>query len=489
MRKIFCIIFLLCTVICRYLPGQEVLISQPEKITAGISKVEVLGRNNHGILVRHTVKDQEGIQCFYDNMSLRWKKTIQQRERNSNLEEVIMYPDSLLFFYTVVVKNLTLLKAYKTSDRIESSSRLVVCDTLSKTLLSPTPKTYFSTSPDKRYILFWFTDHNFNDNQLLHVSCINLTLNKLWSTSLRITGLAHPEVLTALPDSMGNACIISGDFKAKNFNNNFPYASLMISSIKEKGLKVHQQNITQQETLYTSCEARPDFKNGNVAIAGLFAHNAGTESEGSYFMLFNMRMDSLLVQRYDGFSTDLLSQLTGNAPPKKNDGFYDFQPKELIVKRDGGAIFIAEAQSITSEAYNTPPFGSFGLSTGFTVNYYHYDDLAVTSFRLDGTVEWKQILHKKQGTEGDGGFYSSIATMIAQAQLFLIYNDAVNGQTSVADYAINADGYQQRNDLFSADRKGVSLALRQAKQISATEIVIPSFKRNYLQFVKINFAP
>ncbi len=306
---------------------------------------------------------------------------------------------------------------------------------------------------------------------------------------MKITGFEHADVITATVDTFANACVISGDLKARNFNNNFPYTALMISSIKQKGTHMHHRMIYQQESFYTECEAKQDVHSGNVIMAGLFAHNAGTESEGEYFFLYNPELDSLMVEHYEGYSTEFISLLSGNSPPKKNDGFYDFQPKEIIVKRDGGAIFISESESITSESYNNAPFGGFGLSTGFTVNYYHYDEAAVVSFKADGSVEWKQILHKKQATEGDGGYYSSIATMIAPAQLYFIYNDVANGQTTVSDFSTDAVGNLQRNELFSADRRGVNVAVRQAKQISANEIVMPSFKRNYLQYVRVSFAP
>ncbi|MBA2407249.1 MAG: hypothetical protein H0V65_04560 [Chitinophagales bacterium] len=157
------------------------------------------------------------------------------------------------------------------------------------------------------------------------------------------------------------------------------------------------------------------------------------------------------------------------------------------MKRDGGAILVAESASVSSESYTSNSYGTFGISSGFTVNYYHYDDIAVFSFQKDGKLEWKQILHKKQATEGDGGYYSSFITMIAPASLYFIYNDMSNAQTNVANYNIDPSGNHQRKELLNADRKGVMLIPQSAKQISPTELLVPSIKRNYLQFVKISF--
>ena len=71
--------------------------------------------------------------------------------------------------------------------------------------------------------------------------------------------------------------------------------------------------------------------------------------------------------------------------------------------------------------------------------------------------------------------------------LQFIYNDVINGQTSVADFMIDATGKQQRSDVFNADRKGVMVIPRSSKQISPNELIMPSLKRNYLQFVKVSF--
>lgn len=469
--------------------AQDIATSPPQKITAGISKVEVLGRNNQGIIIRHIVHDEDEIHCYYDNMSLRWKKKIPHREKNSYLEEIICYPDSMLFFYTVTVKGATVLKAFKTNSRIESPAKVIAMDTLGTNLMNPVPHPQFSLTADKRFILLWYPDHHFDDTKIVHLSCLDFRLRKEWIRSVRLTELERPDPIAATIDTFGNACLVSGEYKARNFSNNFPYTALMISSIRQNGTHTHQSIIREQENFYTECRVKQDARTGNVLLAGLFSHNVGSESEGVYFFVYNTSRDSLVLKHYEAHSTDFLSQLTGNLPPKRNDGFFDFQPIDLIVKRDGGAIFIAESESVTSEAYNNPPFGGFGLSTGFTVNYYHYDDLAVFSFNPNGSVEWKQILHKKQSTEGDGGFYSSIATMIAPTHLYLVYNDVVNGQTTVSNFSIDATGKQARNEIFSADRKGVNVTPRQGKQISANEMILPSFKRNYLEFVKITFEP
>ena len=89
--------------------SQELVFSAPQKVTAGYAKVEVLGRNSQGILVREIGRSDDQIAAYYSNLQQRWKKTTPRKEKNAKLEQIVLYDDSLIFFYSIVVKNLTLL--------------------------------------------------------------------------------------------------------------------------------------------------------------------------------------------------------------------------------------------------------------------------------------------------------------------------------------------------------------------------------------------
>jgi len=467
--------------------AQDVVYSPPQKVNTGISKVEIIGRTDQGILVRHTQRDDDEIVSFYDNMQQHWRKKIPIHDKNAALLQIVPDVDSLTFFYTLTLKGVTTLHGFRTSTRAEPPVKIFTCDTLTRNFLSPAVQPQFTFTADKRYILYWFPDPNFENNHILHVQCLNEKLKGVWTRNMRIEGFDHPEVVAGVIDSAANATIVCGNFKDRSVKNDFPYVALLVASIRDAGTKIHQQVIRNEDVLYSSGLAKGDAFTGDVIVGGLYAHAIGVESSGFYLLKYSAADDSVTTINYQAHTTEFLAQLTGSPTPKKNDGFFDFNVTELIVKRDGGAVLLAESQSVSSEAFTTPGLGGFGFSNGFVVNSYHYDDIAAISFKPDGQTEWKTILHKKQATEGDGGFYSSFATVIARNQAYLLYNDDVNGQSVVAYYSLDASGKQSRSEMFNAERKGVMLAMREAKQISNNEIVIPSLKRNYLQFIKITY--
>lgn len=464
--------------------AQDIAFSAPQKVTTGYAKVEVLGKNREGIMVRTVGRNTDEMIAFYDNLQLRWKKNTPKKEKNGKLEQVVMYNDSVIFLYSIIVKNVTLLKAFRTNSKLESGPLTMIVDTINRSLINASPDLHFVLNANRSDILLYYEDPAFNSNSTVHARCYDFRLHKNWSQSWKIKSVETPELIEAVLDTQGNASLVVGEKYSRNYNNDFIYSSLHAFCISENGQLLRESVMYEKNYLLTACKAQIDLTTGNLLLAGLYATSAGTESEGAYFFVVQA-CDSVQTKRFEPHAVEFITQLTGNNPPRKNDGFYEFYPKELIVTRDGGGILVAESVSVSSESYNNSGYGTFGISSGFTVNYYHYDDIAVFSFKNDGTLNWKQILHKKQATEGDGGYYSSFATVISPAALHFIYNDVQNGQTSVGAYNIDVTGKQQHTEVFNADRKGVMIIPQAAKQVAPNEVVIPSLKRNYLQFIKI----
>jgi hypothetical protein len=109
------------------------------------------------------------------------------------------------------------------------------------------------------------------------------------------------------------------------------------------------------------------------------------------------------------------------------------------------------------------------------------------STRPDGSVDWTNVLRKKQISEDDEGFFSSYSIQTMDGQLRIVYNEEIFYKTNVNEYIVNAEGKANRNFLFNAGTKDLMLAPGIAKQISGRELLIPSFRNRSIKFVKITF--
>lgn len=171
--------------------AQEITYSAPQKVTSGYARVDVLGKNTQGIIVRHIGRSSDEILAYYDNLQLRWKKTTPKKEKNGKLEQVVLYNDSVIFFYSIIVKNITLLKAFKTNARLESSTLPVIVDTINRTLINTSPELRFSFTPDKSKILLYYEDAAFNSTKALFVRCYNNNLKSIWSSTWKAKAWMH----------------------------------------------------------------------------------------------------------------------------------------------------------------------------------------------------------------------------------------------------------------------------------------------------------
>lgn len=485
--KIFFITFFLLAVTGKFLCAQNYEVSLPEKLNYGTNRNDVLGTSTFGIVVLDAGKTTHTISVYSSDMKLKWKKPIALKEFGFvNVNKVYLLEDSLLVFYTIQVRGMTILKAAKVNSQLNLIRPATVVDTLATSTLLAVPSMNYCSSFGKKRFLIYYDDFNNSDKRKLHAYCVDDLSNVKWKNEFRSADFMEPETVTAVIDDSFRCWFLMGENQVKNFHNDFPYNKFMLVSYNDSIKKFSQTISEESGMIFTNALLKLDMKNKQIIAAGLYALSPGAESNGIIFLRFNLNGE-LKNKKLIPYSTDLLSQLTGNNPPKRNDGFFSFQPSDFVVKNDGGIIFLAESYSISTEAFNSPGYGNFGGTTSLTVNYYHFDEVLAFSISDTGGVEWNQVIHKKQQTESDGGIFSSFALVIAPAQLILVFNDFSGGMDVLSTFTLQPDGKVERTEIFNADKKGLLPVVKTGKQISSNEFVMPSLKKGYLQYLKIIF--
>ena len=379
-----------------------------------------------------------------------------------------------------------MLKVAKVNAQLNLIRVATIIDTLATSTLLPVPGMNYTASFNKKRFLIYYDDLNNSDRRKLHSYGVDELLNLKWKNEFRSLDFVEPETVTAVIDDSFKCWFLIGENQVKNFHNDFPYNKFMLLSYNDSTKNFSQTIVEESGLIFTQPLLKLDFKNQQIIVAGLYALAPGTESNGIILLRFQLQGKSI-NKKLIAYSADLLSQLTGNISPKRSDGFFSFQPSDMVVKNDGGIIFLAESYSISTDAFNSSGYGNFGGSTSLTVNYYHFDEVIALSFNDTGGVEWNQVIHKKQQTESDGGIFSSFALLIAPTNLLLIFNDFAAGMDVLSTFTLWPDGKVERNEIFNADKKGLLPLVKEGKQISPNEMVMPSLKKGYLQYLKILF--
>lgn len=469
------------------LSAQTISYSLPTKLQYGVNRFDILGRNTQGIVMQESSRTQTTIEVYTTDMKLKWKKNISLKELGATVHRIFLLGDSSLIFYSYFSKGKSMLKVMKTNDRFELPGRTVIVDSVTAYNYVEPPDYSFALSNDKSKYLIYFPDDGIALKNKIHAAVIDKNLNIISRNTIQIQFTEQPRLLAALVDDSAKTYYLAGDNRAKNFRNNFNYLTFQLYYYNDSLKNFLYQTLYADGKLMTAPIVRMDRINHKIILTGLYATDPGIESKGTYYASFQTPDGKILQSKFSDFPAELLSSLTGNTPPRRNDGFYNLLPQEVIVKSDGGVIFFAEAVSVTSESFANPGYGGFGFSSSLTVNYFHYDDIVTTSFTPDGSIEWQRTYPKKQQTEGDEGYYSSFSIFIGINSLILFYNDFITGITDFVSYKVSIDGSSERKEIFNADKKGMLPICKFGKQISSREFIVPSIKRGYLQFIKITY--
>ncbi|MDW8393980.1 MAG: hypothetical protein RMK52_07015 [Chitinophagales bacterium] len=463
--------------------AQDVAVSPPQKVNSGAAQFTVLGNTREGLLVHYHLRGQHVLYAFYPSMQLRWKKNLSLRERQADIRKVLLSDDSLTVLYSLSSRGQVLLYGARFALKPEQPVRTVLLDTLASNVLVTSPALEVRQPPDEQHVVIWFEDVAFSLNKRIYLSCYDQHLRRIWKQSLVLELLSDPEVIEASADSSGHVLLTAGDRRNRMSQQAFPYRRLLLLHVRGRD-PVHSLTIDADHLMLSPCLMKRVHDGRRVLLSGLYLQSGAREAGGYYFLVYDTSTDSLVVRSYVGHTAE---GSTEGGRTSRPSAFSAYRPVELVPTRSGGALLICEAQDVSTEMYPNPAFGTFGMTTGFAVSYFHFDDVSVVAFRPDGQPEWRKVLRKRQSTEGDGGYYSSIAVMIAPEKLYFLFNDFTPGTTVTTAYSLDAAGNVERNQLFNAERMGLWPVMRQGRQVSQNEMMVPSLKKNYLQFVRIRF--
>ena len=156
------------------------------------------------------------------------------------------------------------------------------------------------------------------------------------------------------------------------------------------------------------------------------------------------------------------------------------------MRRDGGILIVGERNKAYERRTTNTRYYSSSSGSPFIVDYY-YDDLFVISIHPTGDIHWKNILHKKQYSQDDGAIYSSYFLMKTPKNLRFLFNDEIRHENTVSEYVIIGNGKYDRNSIFNTEDQQLRLRFRDALQLTANELVVPSERRNRLKLVKVSY--
>jgi len=229
----------------------------------------------------------------------------------------------------------------------------------------------------------------------------------------------------------------------------------------------------------TDVSAAADNINHRLVVAGFYSEQTTYGVSGVFYI--SLSEDSLKESSIYSTPFSALFLQKFAADRKNKSELVNYSIDRLILRKDGGAVIVAESFFQSSRTY-------WDYYTQSTVShyYYHFGNIMVLSLNPDGNILWNNAIGKDQNSVDDGGYYASYSSVISSGRMYALYNKNIDENSSVLLTTIDGQGHQ-KTDVLMREGDHVTIMPRSAEQVDEETLIIPAYRENKFFFVKITF--
>lgn len=500
------VVALLCYILLPVmLQAQLITFTEPLKEDSRDMNFDIIGKLKGNIIVFKNLRWKYALNIYSDSMNLKEKIELDFLPGKTFNVDFIAYPDFFYLIYQYQQKGLLYCMAVKMDEQGKKLNEPVQLDTTQIGVLGDN-KIYSSIySEDKKKIMLFkiqkrderveFVTLLFDDSlSLKHTSRLYFNYNE-----------RNDAFSDFVLDNDGNF-VFTSSIK-NNSRENLSTLSLVVKKPHDDSFIIRKLNIDNK--YLDEVKIKVDNVNKRYILNSFFYTERNGNIDGLYIYIWDAANDSSVVKVFSVFDEELKSvaKSSGNLKYALNDFFI----KNLILKRDGSYILMAEDYSSQSTGsnnwnrldylYGSPflspysyyqyypsyggyyrPYGNFGNQS---VRYY-FENILVMSISQKGIPEWTNIIHKQQFSDDSDNFLS-FNTFITGSELHLLFNDISKRDKLLSDNVITADGSSKRNPTIKTYERGYEFMPRFAKQTGIRQVILPCTYRGLICFAKIDF--
>lgn len=412
---------------------------------------------------------------FNQKMEQVWEKDLDLDRRRPQIIDVINEKRGFSIAYTYRQE----LNLFFKIHRYDPAANLTDSATLFNQGQELFPVTFYSViSENKSKMLVYKVD----DFKTIHAFAIDLdSLSLMWEVQLAPDGMDYfNEFQQMVIDNEGNMfCILNKDKRnaGKNRFEVFVYGP-------SSGLAVQRLEILMGDKLCFDVQFAFDNLNRQLIAGGLYSEDNLARAAGPFYLRLPLGDQENGILRFHELDDTFVSTFMGKNFNAKNRGITETTAREIVLRKDGGILLIGERERIYERNL---PGGRLDMAGGRFIVDYYLDDLFIISFNPDGSLHWQEILHKKQYSQDDDAVYSSYFLLKTPTNLRLFFNDEIKYENTVSEYVVSPVGQTGRFSVMNTDRQRLKLRFRDAVQVSSSELIVPSERRNTLKLVRIRY--
>ena len=492
--------------------AQRITYSEPDRDDARTLNFEVVGKINGRFLIYKNYRDLHYISVYDNEMKLVEKSkldfinSMSARVLNT---EFIQYTDFIYMIYQFQKKSAMFCMAVKLDGSGKKIGEPVLLDSTENINYASNNKIYSVINSDDKQKIMIFKINTKNDKAHLLTTCLfnrELVLQK--KSRLAISMPQRNDFLSEFSlDNDGDlACVRASGTSS---NDNINKISLITKPAQLDSYAI--TDLKLDNFFLDDIRIKVDNINKHYVITSFLSKTKRGNVEGLYYVLWDKQQNKELLNATTIFSEEFREDAKAEGGSKS--AFNDYFLKNVIVRKDGGFIIIAESAYTSSRGntlnrwdylYGSPywspvdyytwnsPVGYYPWWRSSTYNNvntltrYFADNVAVISFEPNGKMEWSNVIRKSQYDDNTDNFIG-FGLFNTGDQLHFMFNVQEKRSMILSDQSISPIGQVDRNPTFKNLDKGYDFMPRHSKQVGSRQAIVPCQYRGFTCFAKLEF--
>jgi len=242
--------------------------------------------------------------------------------------------------------------------------------------------------------------------------------------------------------------------------------------------------------------------NGDILCGGFYSKVSSAGLDGVFSLTIDAVTKQIKQQALKEISIKTIAEnnsefakkrIMNKAARGKEVEMYNFDLKNLILKKEGGFLLVGEQYYITTYTITDPK-----THTTRTHYVYHYNDILVFDVSPKGEIIWTEKIGKRQSSTDDYGHFSSYALMVYENKLHFLFNDNAKNLTydgkgapasmdrrMTAWLTLDDKGRTTREQMFTYKKTKMLCNPKYSVQVTPNEMVVYFQRHKKRKFAKI----
>lgn len=462
------------------LSAQTVTVSEPLSLRND-QGYQIIGKLKDRFLIfRDRAGNDYEVQAFDEKLRASWSKKLAFDRKRSEVIGVVGDRNKFSVFYRFKYKGDHFIKVHKYDAGANLTDSITVHNYGSR-YYSPNIQLLYSN--DRSKVLLYHTERQ-SDVEALSFDLENMEV--LWKCRFAPDGLNfHNGFREIVLADNGTMFYIMSRKNRRSTKEKHLY-EVYVGDQYQGTESVRFFTLPMREQLTYDVAFTYDNLNERLIAAGMYSAKSRGRANGVFYASIPPNDPDNHTLAFIPFDDDVVASYTGKKG-RENKGITETKIKEIVARRDGGILMIVERNKLFERQLASTGRGFIGADgRRYTVDY-HFEDMIALSIHPNGTLHWNTVMHKRQYSQDDDAAFSSFFLLKTKTSLRLLFNDEIKQENTVSEYVLQGNGSFDRNSVLSTENQKLRLRFRDALQIAANAVVVPSERRNRLQLVLVEY--